>query len=120
MRAAGEKMKSRSNKGRGRPGPDAVIKQHIFELERSLKLEQKFMANASAVEQATGEDAFVGRDVAARKLRFLKTWFELPSEAFITCLNLLDRFLTKLKVTYKSYSHSKIQQPFCLLLIPVA
>jgi len=91
-------MKSRSNKGRGRPGPDAVIKQHIFELERSLKLEQKFMANASAVEQATGEDAFVGRDVAARKLRFLKTWFELPSEAFITCLNLLDRFLTKLKV----------------------
>lgn len=86
-------------KGRGRPSPDAINIKHIVnELEKALTVEDKYMTNLFVVDQNSEEDALLARDSAAQKLRFLKVWFELPSQVFITCINLLDRFLTKMKV----------------------
>lgn len=41
------------------------------------------------------------RDGAAHVLRCLKVWYELPSEVLFTAINLVDRFLTKMKVKPK-------------------
>lgn len=91
-------MNNRS-KGRGRPGPDAInIKHIVYELEKALNVEEKYMTNLFVADQNSGEDALLARDAAARKLRFLKTWFDLSCQVFLTAINLLDRFLTKMKV----------------------
>jgi cyclin G2 len=87
------------SKGRGRPGPDASkISKVVQELELALNAEDKLLTNTIVVDQISNEDALSIRDGSARKLRFHKLWFDLPSEVFLTSINLLDRFLTRMKV----------------------
>jgi cyclin G2 len=47
-------------------------------------------------------DVTVGtRDGAAHVLRCLKVWYELPNDVLFAAINLVDRFLTKMKVRPK-------------------
>lgn len=41
------------------------------------------------------------RDGAAHVLRCLKVWYDLPSDVLFAAINLVDRFLTKMKVRPK-------------------
>lgn len=41
------------------------------------------------------------RDGAAHVLRCLKVWYDLPSDVLFSAINLVDRFLTKMKVRPK-------------------
>lgn len=38
------------------------------------------------------------RDGTAHVLRCLKVWYDMPSEVLFVAVNLVDRFLTKMKV----------------------
>jgi hypothetical protein len=38
------------------------------------------------------------RDGSAHVLRCLKVWYDLPSDVLFVAINLMDRFLTKMKV----------------------
>jgi cyclin G2 len=38
------------------------------------------------------------RDGSAHVLRCLKVWYDLPSDVLFIAINLMDRFLTKMKV----------------------
>lgn len=49
----------------------------------------------------TGEVTCGTRDGAAQVLRCLKMWYELPSDVLFTAINMVDRFLTKMKVKPK-------------------
>lgn len=49
----------------------------------------------------TGDITCGTRDGAAQVLRCLKMWYELPSDVLFTAVNLVDRFLTKMKVKPK-------------------
>lgn len=48
-----------------------------------------------------GEITIGTRDGAAHVLRCLKVWYELSNEVLFTAINLVDRFLTKMKVRPK-------------------
>lgn len=46
-----------------------------------------------------GGEVTVGiRDGTAHVLRCLKVWYDMPSEVLFVAVNLVDRFLTKMKV----------------------
>lgn len=48
-----------------------------------------------------GEITIGTRDGAAHVLRCLKVWYDLPHDVLFTAINLVDRFLTKMKVRPK-------------------
>jgi Cyclin, N-terminal domain len=48
-----------------------------------------------------GEITIGTRDGAAHVLRCLKVWYDLPKDVLFTATNLVDRFLTKMKVRPK-------------------
>lgn len=48
-----------------------------------------------------GEITIGTRDGAAHVLRCLKVWYDLPNDVLFTAINLVDRFLTKMKVRPK-------------------
>lgn len=48
-----------------------------------------------------GEITIGTRDGAAHVLRCLKVWYELPNDVLFAAINLVDRFLTKMKVRPK-------------------
>lgn len=48
-----------------------------------------------------GEITIGTRDGAAHVLRCLKVWYELSNDVLFTAINLVDRFLTKMKVRPK-------------------
>lgn len=77
------------------PVPDA-----IHQIKTALVRENDSGTNlvALSLNQALGEVTLADRDGAVHSLRFLKFWFNLPSAVFITSTNILDRFLTKMKV----------------------
>lgn len=48
------------------------------------------------------DDITIGaRDGSAHVLRCLKVWYDLPSDVFFVAINLMDRFLTKMKARPK-------------------
>ena len=51
-----------------------------------------------------GEITIAERDGAAHVLRCLKVWYDLPNDVLLTAINLVDRFLTKMKVRPKHMS----------------
>lgn len=51
--------------------------------------------------QQNGEITIGARDGAAHVLRCLKVWYDLPTDVLFTAINLVDRFLTKMKVRPK-------------------
>ncbi|KAF5281121.1 hypothetical protein FQR65_LT02987 [Abscondita terminalis] len=77
------------------PVPDA-----IQQIKTALVRENDSGTNlvAMLLDQVLGEVSLADRDAAVHSLRFLKFWFNLPSAVFITSTNILDRFLTKMKV----------------------
>lgn len=81
--------------------PDAInIKNIVYELEKLLKLEEKYKPNLliAYLDQQPGEVALSARDGAVQVMRYLKVWFDLPSNVYFTAVSLLDRFLTRMKV----------------------
>lgn len=97
---------SEESKGRGRPIPDANISRKVFkriwyEIERALSLEKKYKSNllVTHLDQQPDVVALPSRDGAVHILRCLKVWFDLPSVVFLTSVNVLDRFLSKMKVS---------------------
>lgn len=51
-----------------------------------------------------GEITIAERDGAAHVLRCLKVWYDLSNDVLFTAINLVDRFLTKMKVRPKHMS----------------
>ncbi|KAK9511424.1 hypothetical protein O3M35_000084 [Rhynocoris fuscipes] len=72
-------------------------------LNEALSLEAKFQPKLELpVSSQDGSEITVGiRDGSAHVLRSLKIWYELPSEVLFIAANLMDRFITKMKVRTK-------------------
>lgn len=81
--------------------PDAANNNsNISELKKLLKLEEKYKPNLliAYLDQQPGEVALSARDGIVHLMRYLKVWFDLPSNVYFTAVSLLDRFLTRMKV----------------------
>ncbi|XP_023245492.1 cyclin G [Copidosoma floridanum] len=92
------------------PVPDAV--QPLMEqLQEALVLEAKYQPNLQLPSKPNTkglhsindneEVSIEHRDASAYVLRCLKVWFELPSDVLLNAINLMDRFLTKMKARKK-------------------
>lgn len=57
------------------------------------------ISNTSIGFQDNGSEVTLGiRDGSAHILRCLKVWYDLPSDVLFVSVNIMDRFLTKMKV----------------------
>jgi cyclin G2 len=85
----------------GSPVPDAI--QPLFEqLQEALVLETKYQPNLQLPTSTQNDEITIGqRDGSAHVLRCLKVWYDLPSDVFFIAINLMDRFLTKMKARPK-------------------
>jgi cyclin G2 len=72
----------------------------VSELEEALSLEAKFQPHLELPAHSTSEVTLGIRDGSAHVLRCLKVWYDLPSDVFFVAANLMDRFLTKMKVRF--------------------
>lgn len=71
-------------------------------LHEALALEPKYQPNLFLPLQSNDGEITIGtRDGAAHVLRCLKVWYDLPHDVLFTAINLVDRFLTKMKVRPK-------------------
>lgn len=71
-------------------------------LYESLALESKFQPSLVLPEDSNNGEVTVGaRDGAAHVLRCLKMWYDFPSDVLFVAVNLVDRFLSKMKVRPK-------------------
>lgn len=72
-------------------------------LDEALSLETKFRPYLDLPPVSRErQDVTIGiRDGSAHVLRCLKIWYDLPSDVFFVATNLMDRFLTKMKVKGK-------------------
>ncbi|XP_063706646.1 cyclin G [Culicoides brevitarsis] len=71
-------------------------------LHEALSLEPKFQPSLYLPQDSHDGEITIGtRDGAAHVLRCLKVWYELSNEVLFTAINLVDRFLTKMKVRPK-------------------
>ncbi|KAF2893291.1 hypothetical protein ILUMI_12879 [Ignelater luminosus] len=77
------------------PVPDAI---HQIQIALIRENESETNLLAVSLNQGLGEVTLADRDGAVHLLRFLKFWFNLQSTVFLTAVNILDRFLTKMKV----------------------
>lgn len=85
----------------GLPVPDAI---HPFfeQLQEALVLEVKYQPNLQLLTTSQNDEITIGlRDGSAHVLRCLKVWYDLPSDVFFIAINLMDRFLTKMKARPK-------------------
>lgn len=82
--------------------PDA-IHPLISKLNEALVLESKFQPHLQlpGVSQDPTEITTGIRDGSAHVLRCLKVWYDLPSDVLFVAINLMDRFLTKMKARPK-------------------
>ncbi|XP_073981127.1 cyclin G [Rhodnius prolixus] len=80
-----------------------IISPSFDKLNEALSLEAKFQPKLQLpVSSQDGHEVTVGiRDGSAHVLRSLKIWYDLPSEVLFVAANLMDRFLTKMKVRPK-------------------
>lgn len=75
------------------------------QLQEALALEPKYQPNLFLPQQSNeGEITIAERDGAAHVLRCLKVWYDLSNDVLFTAINLVDRFLTKMKVRPKHMS----------------
>lgn len=81
--------------------PDAI--HPLFEqLQEALVLEVKYQPNLQLPTISQNDEITIGaRDGSAHVLRCLKVWYDLPSDVFFVAINLMDRFLTKMKARPK-------------------
>ncbi|XP_059616171.1 cyclin G [Phlebotomus argentipes] len=71
-------------------------------LEEALALEEKFHANLYLPPDPEDNEITVGaRDGAAHVLRCLKMWYDLPPDVLFAALNLVDRFLARMRARPK-------------------
>ncbi|XP_055322335.1 cyclin G [Sitodiplosis mosellana] len=76
--------------------------QLFGKLYESLALETKFQPSLFLPEDSNNGEVTVGaRDGAAHVLRCLKMWYDFPSDVLFVAVNLVDRFLTKMRVRPK-------------------
>lgn len=77
--------------------------EQVFErLYESLALETKYQPTLILPEDSRNGEVTIGaRDGAAHVLRCLKMWYEFPSDVLFGAVNLVDRFLTKMRVRPK-------------------
>jgi len=89
------------------------VAQLMQQLQQALALESKFQpklqlpataSTAAASSGETGEITTAMRDGAAHVLRCLKVWYELPSSVLLAALNLMDRFMSRMKARPKHLS----------------
>jgi len=77
-------------------------------LQQALALESKFQPKLQLPLTATGtecgEITCAMRDGAAHVLRCLKVWYDLPSSVLLAALNLMDRFMSRMKARPKHLS----------------
>ncbi|XP_039289240.1 cyclin G isoform X2 [Nilaparvata lugens] len=79
------------------PAPDAGL--HLTQL---LVLQQKFQPYLRLPSHSQSGEVTVGiRNGSAHVLRCLKVWYDMPSEVLFVALNIMDRFLTRMKVKPK-------------------
>ncbi|OAD58761.1 Cyclin-G2, partial [Eufriesea mexicana] len=85
----------------GLPVPDA-IHSLLEQLQEALVLEVKYQPNLQLPSISQNDEITIGaRDGSAHVLRCLKVWYDLPSDVFFVAINLMDRFLTKMKARPK-------------------
>ncbi|XP_076643069.1 cyclin G [Halictus rubicundus] len=85
----------------GLPVPDA-IHPILEQLQEALVLEVKYQPNLQLPTISQNDEITIGaRDGSAHVLRCLKVWYDLPSDVFFIAINLMDRFLTKMKARPK-------------------
>ena len=85
----------------GSPVPDA-IHPLLERLQEALVLEVKYQPNLQLPTVSQNDEITIGaRDGSAHVLRCLKVWYDLPSDVFFIAINLMDRFLTKMKARPK-------------------
>lgn len=83
-------------------GPPDALQPLLNQLTEYLALELKFKPNLQLPACSPGGDVTVGiRDGTAHVLRCLKVWYDMPSEVLFIAINLVDRFLTKMKARPK-------------------
>lgn len=74
----------------------------FIKLHEALSLESKYQPGLYLPQESQNGEITVGaRDGAAHVLRCLKVWYDLPTDVLFTAINLVDRFLTKMKVRPK-------------------
>lgn len=78
-------------------------------LQQALSLEAKFqpklqLPSGPATGGEGGEITCAMRDGAAHVLRCLKVWYDLPSSVLLASLNLMDRFISRMKARPKHLS----------------
>lgn len=78
-------------------------------LQQALALEAKFqpklqLPSGPATGGEGGEITCAMRDGAAHVLRCLKVWYDLPSSVLLASLNLMDRFISRMKARPKHLS----------------
>lgn len=87
------------------PVPDAILPLEKLEEDLVLDLVQeiKFQPNLHQLPITTQEDEITidARDRSAHILRCLKVVYDLSSDVFFIAINLMDRFLTKMKAKQK-------------------
>ncbi|KAJ8688584.1 hypothetical protein QAD02_024379 [Eretmocerus hayati] len=85
----------------GLPVPDA-IQPLIEQFQEALLLEPKYQVNLQLPNTTQSDEITIGsRDGSAHVLRYLKVWYDFPSDVFFIAINLMDRFLTKMKARSK-------------------
>uniref|UniRef100_T1E208 Putative cyclin g n=1 Tax=Psorophora albipes TaxID=869069 RepID=T1E208_9DIPT len=84
------------------PQPALSFEQMMAKLSELLALEPKYQPNLYLPQQSCNGEITIGtRDGAAHVLRCLKVWYDLPNDVLFAAINLVDRFLTKMKVRPK-------------------
>ncbi|XP_052889908.1 cyclin G [Anopheles moucheti] len=82
--------------------PAQTFEEMMAKLSELLALEPKYQPNLYLPQQSVNGEITIGtRDGAAHVLRCLKVWYELPNDVLFAAINLVDRFLTKMKVRPK-------------------
>ncbi|XP_050069410.1 cyclin G [Anopheles maculipalpis] len=83
------------------PSPQ-TFEEMMAKLSELLAMEPKYQPNLYLPQQSVNGEITIGtRDGAAHVLRCLKVWYELPNDVLFAAINLVDRFLTKMKVRPK-------------------
>uniref|UniRef100_A0A6B2E6J3 Putative cyclin b n=1 Tax=Phlebotomus kandelakii TaxID=1109342 RepID=A0A6B2E6J3_9DIPT len=71
-------------------------------LNEAIALEEKFHANLYLPPDSEDNEITVGaRDGAAHVLRCLKMWYDLPPDVLFAAINLVDRFLARMRARPK-------------------
>lgn len=91
------------SKRRSRPDQPDAITSLMDELEKLLDAEHTFTPyfEISNEGQELDDITAISRNRSINVLRCLKIWYELSSEVFIVAVNIVDRFITKMKVQSK-------------------